>query len=152
MAEVNASPKPQPDRCNSASCGCLTLITGMIFLAAVLINIANVIGRYVFSYPIFWAEEVLVFMVIWAVFLSAVVDHLQRRAPVDGSVLRQAEGAVEADRQWRHRRVAAGLHRCSRPLQSYKVVTLYLDNGNVSTAAGDSACTFRTPPCSSASA
>src|SRR5436305_14070149 len=46
-------------------------ITGIIFLAAVLINIVNVIGRYVFAYPIFWAEEVLVFMVVWAVFLSA---------------------------------------------------------------------------------
>src|SRR3954451_8393527 len=48
------------------------LATGVIFLAAAFINIANVIGRYVFSAPIFWAEEVLVFMVIWAVFLSAI--------------------------------------------------------------------------------
>src|SRR5262245_19905501 len=47
-------------------------LTGVVFLAATLINIANVVGRYVFSRPIFWAEEVLVFMVIWGVFLSAV--------------------------------------------------------------------------------
>ena len=38
---------------------------------AVAINIANVVGRYVFSAPIFWAEEVLVFILVWAVFLAA---------------------------------------------------------------------------------
>ena len=48
------------------------VITGVIFLAAAFINIGNVVGRYVFSAPIFWAEEVMVFMVIWAVFLSAI--------------------------------------------------------------------------------
>src|SRR5215813_12867365 len=48
------------------------LITSVIFLIAVVINIVNVVGRYLFSAPIFWAEEVLVFMVVWAVFLAAV--------------------------------------------------------------------------------
>jgi TRAP-type C4-dicarboxylate transport system permease small subunit len=44
---------------------------GILFLLAVAINIINVIARYVFSDPIFWAEEVLIFLVIWAVFLVA---------------------------------------------------------------------------------
>jgi TRAP-type C4-dicarboxylate transport system permease small subunit len=44
---------------------------GVLFLVAVAINIVNVIGRYVFSKPIFWAEEVLIYVVIWAVFLVA---------------------------------------------------------------------------------
>ena len=71
MAEETPLPKPNPilEFCFVRA---PYLITGMIFLAAALINIANVIGRYVFSAPIFWAEEVLVFMVIWAVFLSAI--------------------------------------------------------------------------------
>ena len=34
------------------------------------INIANVIGRYVFDAPVSWAEEVLSYMIIWGVFIA----------------------------------------------------------------------------------
>jgi len=44
---------------------------GTLFLIAVAINIVNVIGRYIFSTPVFWAEETLSFMMIWVVFLVA---------------------------------------------------------------------------------
>jgi TRAP-type C4-dicarboxylate transport system permease small subunit len=44
---------------------------GILFFLAAAINVVNVIARYVFSYPIFWAEEILIFIVIWAVFLVA---------------------------------------------------------------------------------
>jgi TRAP-type C4-dicarboxylate transport system permease small subunit len=44
---------------------------GTLFLLAAAINIVNVIARYVFSTPIFWAEEILIFIVIWGVFLVA---------------------------------------------------------------------------------
>ena len=44
---------------------------GALFFLAAAINVVNVIARYVFSDPIFWAEEILVFIVIWAVFLVA---------------------------------------------------------------------------------
>lgn len=47
------------------------VLSGVMFLIAVGINIVNVIGRYVFGTPIFWAEEVLVFMVIWMILLMA---------------------------------------------------------------------------------
>ena len=40
-------------------------LAGVLFFIAMLINIANVIGRYVFSAPVFWAEEVLVFIIVW---------------------------------------------------------------------------------------
>ena len=46
-------------------------LAGVLFLVATAINIVNVIARYVFSAPVFWAEEVLVFLVIWTVFLVA---------------------------------------------------------------------------------
>lgn len=42
---------------------------GILFLLAALLNIVNVIARYVFSNPIFWAEEILIFIIIWGVFL-----------------------------------------------------------------------------------
>lgn len=44
---------------------------GILFFLAAAINVINVVARYVFSYPIFWAEEILIFIVIWAVFLVA---------------------------------------------------------------------------------
>jgi len=47
------------------------LIAGSLLLAAIAINMANVIGRYVFAAPVFWAEEVLSFMLIWSVCIAA---------------------------------------------------------------------------------
>jgi TRAP-type C4-dicarboxylate transport system permease small subunit len=44
---------------------------GILFLVAAALNIINVIARYVFSNPIFWAEEILTFIIIWGVFLVA---------------------------------------------------------------------------------
>lgn len=44
---------------------------GLLFLIAAALNIVNVIARYVFSNPIFWAEEILIFIIIWGVFLVA---------------------------------------------------------------------------------
>lgn len=47
----------------------LRLFTAGLFSAAILINFANIVGRYLFSAPIYWAEEVTILLVIWAVFL-----------------------------------------------------------------------------------
>lgn len=44
---------------------------GLLFFIAAGINVVNVVGRYVFSVPVFWAEEIMVFIVIWTVFLAA---------------------------------------------------------------------------------
>ncbi len=44
---------------------------GILFFLAAAINVINVVARYVFSDPIFWAEEILIFLVIWAIFLVA---------------------------------------------------------------------------------
>ena len=45
-------------------------VMGTIMLAAIGINFANVVSRYLFRAPFFWTEEVLVFMVIWGVFVA----------------------------------------------------------------------------------
>ncbi len=47
------------------------IAVGVLFLIGVAINIVNVVGRYVFSVPVFWAEEALSFLLIWIVFLIA---------------------------------------------------------------------------------
>ena len=44
-------------------------LAGALFFVAVVINFVNVVGRYVFGAPLFWAEETLIFIVIWIVFL-----------------------------------------------------------------------------------
>jgi TRAP-type C4-dicarboxylate transport system permease small subunit len=46
------------------------LLSGLI-LVGVAINFANVVGRYVFFRPIIWAEEILVFIMVWCVMLGA---------------------------------------------------------------------------------
>lgn len=51
----------------------LQLLVGAIMIAAVAVNFANVIGRYVFLRPFVWAEEVMQFMNVWAVMLGAAV-------------------------------------------------------------------------------
>ena len=44
---------------------------GALILAGVALNFANVVGRYVFWKPIIWAEEILVFIMVWCVMLGA---------------------------------------------------------------------------------
>jgi TRAP-type C4-dicarboxylate transport system permease small subunit len=43
------------------------LVAGALLLASIAINLANVVGRYLLARPVFWAEEVLSFMMIWSV-------------------------------------------------------------------------------------
>ncbi len=45
-------------------------ICGAILLVAITINIVNVVGRYVFSAPVPWAEEVVSYMIVWGVFVA----------------------------------------------------------------------------------
>ena len=52
---------------------------GLILLVAIAINFANIVGRYVFLAPLPWAEEVLSFLVIWAVALGASAVTYDRR-------------------------------------------------------------------------
>jgi TRAP-type C4-dicarboxylate transport system permease small subunit len=44
----------------------------MLLVAGVAINFANVIGRYIFFSAIYWAEEAMIYMAIWSIFLAAI--------------------------------------------------------------------------------
>lgn len=46
------------------------ILAGLCLLAGIGINFANVVGRYLFKAPIFWAEEAMIFLNLWAVFLA----------------------------------------------------------------------------------
>jgi len=133
MADQKSSPKPNP-ALQLVFVRLPYLITGVIFLLATLINILNVIGRYVFAHPIFWAEEVLVFMVIWAVFLSAA------SITFSGGHLNMDLFYAKLQSPWKqivNGAIVLAFLICTlfTAAQSYKVVTLYLRNGSVSTAA-----------------
>lgn len=51
----------------------LRSVVGILMILAVVVNFANVVGRYVFLKPFVWAEEVMQFMNVWAVMLGAAV-------------------------------------------------------------------------------
>lgn len=61
---------------------------GAMLLASVGINFINIIGRYVFSVSIPWAEEAMLFLMIGCVFLGAgPVGYLGRHIRMDVLVL-----------------------------------------------------------------
>jgi TRAP-type C4-dicarboxylate transport system permease small subunit len=48
----------------------LRVIAGVLLVLSVTLNFANVVGRYVFNSSIYWAEEVMVFLMVGCVFLG----------------------------------------------------------------------------------
>jgi TRAP-type C4-dicarboxylate transport system permease small subunit len=51
----------------------LRFVIGFLMIAAVTVNFANVVGRYMFSTPFIWAEEAMQFMHIWVVMLGTAI-------------------------------------------------------------------------------
>jgi TRAP-type C4-dicarboxylate transport system permease small subunit len=51
----------------------LRFVIGLLMIAAVAVNCANVVGRYVFLKPFVWAEEAMQFMHLWMVMLGAAI-------------------------------------------------------------------------------
>ena len=49
------------------------VIVGAAIFVSIGINFANIAGRYLFSLPIVWAEEILNYLMVWSVFLGAVL-------------------------------------------------------------------------------
>ena len=48
-------------------------IVGAAIFVSIAINFANIAGRYLFSTPLIWAEEILSYLMVWSVFLGAVL-------------------------------------------------------------------------------
>jgi TRAP-type C4-dicarboxylate transport system permease small subunit len=48
----------------------LRVLAGVLLVASITLNFANVIGRYFFNASIFWAEEVMLFLMVGCVFLG----------------------------------------------------------------------------------
>lgn len=54
------------------------VLAGLCLLAGVAINFANVVGRYFFGAPIFWAEEGMIFLIVWSIFLGMIPVTAER--------------------------------------------------------------------------
>ena len=48
----------------------LRVLAGVLLVASVALNFANVVGRYFFNASIYWAEEVMLFLMVGCVFLG----------------------------------------------------------------------------------
>jgi TRAP-type transport system small permease protein len=46
------------------------LLVALLFAAMVIVFAANIFGRFALNRPIIWADEVLVYLMIWCTFLS----------------------------------------------------------------------------------
>ncbi len=55
----------------------LTRLLGLLMLLIILLNVANVGGRYLFSAPVPAADEIMTFAMVWGVFLGAAVVTLR---------------------------------------------------------------------------
>ena len=57
----------------------IAILLGVALMLAVVINVINVIGRYVFNSPVEGADEVEVYLMVGLAFLGALVAHIRRR-------------------------------------------------------------------------
>ena len=58
---------------SNAILGAIRVLLGIVLIASVFLIVANSIGRYVFLTPIIWAEEILGYVLVWTVYLGAVL-------------------------------------------------------------------------------
>lgn len=109
-------------------------IVAALILTSIAINFANVIGRYVFFSPIIWAEEVMIFIMVWCVFIGAVL------VTWDGRHLRMDLLASMMPSPWReivNFIAAVGFLSVAGLVtsQSWIAVSLFAQLGQVSTTA-----------------
>jgi TRAP-type C4-dicarboxylate transport system permease small subunit len=110
-------------------------LIGLVLLAAIGINFANIVGRYVFLAPLPWAEEVLSFLVIWGVLVGAsAVTYDRRHLVMDLFV-----GSLP---RWLRRIVDLSALACLvgfslfASMQAWTIVRVMAGNGQVSVTAG----------------
>jgi C4-dicarboxylate transporter DctQ subunit len=110
-------------------------VMGMLMLAGVAICFSNVVARYLFGYALFWAEEVMVFLVIWGVFIG-VAAAAYDRAHLNMDLFSQSfRGTTLAFLN--ALMLAVLLASCVFMIvQSWQVVTLFYQGGVTSVSAG----------------
>jgi TRAP-type C4-dicarboxylate transport system permease small subunit len=111
------------------------VILGSLMLVGVSICFSNVIARYAFGHALFWAEETLVFIAIWGVFIGAAAATYER-AHLNMDLFSESfKGRL---RTALNAAMVATLLACCAfmMLQSWQVVALFYQGGVVSVSAG----------------
>ena len=67
------------DRIFERLTGAIESALALAFIAAVLVNFANVVGRYVFDYAFLGADEAQIYIMVWMAFLGAAVVSWRER-------------------------------------------------------------------------
>lgn len=111
------------------------VIIGVLILFSIAINFANVVGRHVFLSSIIWAEEAMIYIMVWCVFIGAVLVSW------DGRHLRMDLLSVSLRSPWKQIVNFAAtimfLIVCGFIIvQSYGAVSLFARLGQKSTVAG----------------
>src|SRR3954469_10159901 len=71
-------------RAARAPVSALRVTAGVLVVGSIAVNFANVVGRYFFNYSIYWAEEVMLFLMVGCVFLgNGVVSWSGRQLRMD---------------------------------------------------------------------
>lgn len=108
---------------------------GSLMLAGVAICFSNVVARYFFGRAIFWAEEVMVFLIIWGVFIG-VAAAAYERAHLNMDLFSNSFPPAWM-RGLNIAMVVVLLACCGFMLvQSFQVVKLMMSSGAVSVSAG----------------
>ncbi|MDO8778406.1 MAG: TRAP transporter small permease [Burkholderiaceae bacterium] len=109
-------------------------VLAVLMITDVTINAANVVGRYAFGSPIFWAEEAMVYLTVWGIFFGLVAvtfDHQHICMDLFSSRL-SPRARLAMDRV-----VALALFvTCTYiAAQSWQIVRLFWETGAVSSSA-----------------
>ena len=110
-------------------------LLGSLMLVGVALSFSNVVARYVFGYAIFWAEEVLVFLAIWGVFIGMAAAAYERAHLNMDLFSHRISGRVKLAL---NAAMTATLLACCgfMLVQSWQVVSLFYAGGVVSVSAG----------------
>jgi TRAP-type C4-dicarboxylate transport system permease small subunit len=110
-------------------------VMGILMLAGVAICFANVVARYLFGFALYWAEEVMVFLVIWGVFIG-VAAAAYERAHLNMDLFSHSFRGTNLS-VLNSLLVAVLLASCAFMIvQSWQVVTLFYQSGVASVSAG----------------
>ena len=75
----------------------LRVLTSAMLILSIALNFANVIGRYFFSASIYWAEEIMLYLMVGCVFLgNGVVAWSGRQIRMDVILMMMPEKARQA--------------------------------------------------------
>lgn len=81
-------------------------VSAILLLAAISVNFTNVVSRYIFRSSIYWADEAMIFLIIWSVLTSAVAIAYQGR-------LLEMDLVVSALPDWLKKPIALAVNACT---------------------------------------